>query len=178
MPCADMANTAAAETAGVFATDSDAPINIEADKMSLFRSGARAELLGNAALAQGPLSLTAREVAVFSHHDPAQAHPHHGGAKRSHYFGKRARGFRRCGGLSGQCRGNDGDGQCARHQHKRHGRDTLTASDLSSICATVPAGFSAQQRASDNDKSGNKKAPKQWKGAHPVETPVGARGAA
>ena len=56
---------AAAETAGVFATDSDAPINIEADKMSLFRSGAQAELLGNAALAQGPLSLTAREVAVF-----------------------------------------------------------------------------------------------------------------
>ena len=56
---------AAAETAGVFATDSDAPINIEADKMSLFRSGARAELLGNAALAQGPLSLTAREVALF-----------------------------------------------------------------------------------------------------------------
>ena len=56
---------AAAETAGVFATDSDAPINLEADKMSLFRSGAQAELLGNAALAQGPLSLTAREVAVF-----------------------------------------------------------------------------------------------------------------
>ncbi|MEC7732836.1 MAG: hypothetical protein VX657_06315, partial [Pseudomonadota bacterium] len=56
---------AAAETAGVFATDSDAPINIEADKMSMFRSGAQAELLGNAALAQGPLSLTAREVAVF-----------------------------------------------------------------------------------------------------------------
>ena len=56
---------AAAETAAVFATDSDAPINISADKMSLFRSGAQAELLGNAALAQGPLSLTAREVAVF-----------------------------------------------------------------------------------------------------------------
>ena len=56
---------AAAETAGVFATDSDAPINIEAEKMSLLRSGAQAELLGNAALAQGPLSLTAREVAVF-----------------------------------------------------------------------------------------------------------------
>ena len=56
---------AAAETAGVFATDSDAPINIVADKMSLFKNGAQAELLGNAALAQGPLSLTAREVAVF-----------------------------------------------------------------------------------------------------------------
>ena len=56
---------AAAETAGVFATDGDAPINIEADKMSLFRSGAQAELLGNAALEQGPLSLTAGEVAVF-----------------------------------------------------------------------------------------------------------------
>ena len=56
---------AAAETAGIFATDSDAPINIGADKMSLFRSGTQAELLGNAALAQGPLSLTAREVALF-----------------------------------------------------------------------------------------------------------------
>ena len=33
--------------------------------MTLFRSGARAELLGNAALAQGPLSLTAREVTLF-----------------------------------------------------------------------------------------------------------------
>ena len=56
---------AAAQTGGVFATDSDAPINIKADKMTLFRSGARAELLGNAALAQGPLSLTAREVTLF-----------------------------------------------------------------------------------------------------------------
>ena len=54
-----------AQTGGVFATDSDAPISIQADKMTLLRNGARAELLGNAALAQGPLSLTARAVALF-----------------------------------------------------------------------------------------------------------------
>jgi lipopolysaccharide export system protein LptA len=33
--------------------------------MTLLRNGARAELLGNAALAQGPLSLTARAVTLF-----------------------------------------------------------------------------------------------------------------
>lgn len=54
-----------AQTGGVFATDSDAPISIQADKMTLLRNGARAELLGNAALAQGPLSLTARAVTLF-----------------------------------------------------------------------------------------------------------------
>ena len=54
-----------AQTGGVFATDSDAPISVQADKMTLLRNGARAELLGNAALAQGPLSLTARAVTLF-----------------------------------------------------------------------------------------------------------------
>jgi lipopolysaccharide export system protein LptA len=54
-----------AQTGGVFATDSDAPISIQADKMTLLRNGARAELLGNAALAQGPLGLTARAVTLF-----------------------------------------------------------------------------------------------------------------
>ena len=54
-----------AQTGGVFATDSDAPISVQADKMTLTRNGARAELLGNAALAQGPLSLTARAVTLF-----------------------------------------------------------------------------------------------------------------
>ena len=54
-----------AQTGGVFATDSDAPISIQADKMTLLRNGTRAELLGNAALAQGPLSLTARAVTLF-----------------------------------------------------------------------------------------------------------------
>ena len=54
-----------AQTGDVFATDSNAPISIQGDKMTLLRNGARAEFLGNAALAQGPLSLTARAVTLF-----------------------------------------------------------------------------------------------------------------
>ena len=54
-----------AQTSGVFATDSDAPISIQADKMTLLKNGARAEFVGNTALAQGPLSLTARAVTLF-----------------------------------------------------------------------------------------------------------------
>ena len=54
-----------AQTGGVFATDSDAPISIQADKMTLLKNGARAKFVGNTALAQGPLSLTARAVTLF-----------------------------------------------------------------------------------------------------------------
>lgn len=56
---------AMAETGAVFATDSNAPISLEGDKMTVFKNGARAELLGRAALNQGPLSLTADEVTLF-----------------------------------------------------------------------------------------------------------------
>lgn len=56
---------AMAETGAVFATDSNAPISVEANKMTVFKNGARAELLGRAALNQGPLSLTADEVTLF-----------------------------------------------------------------------------------------------------------------
>ena len=54
-----------AQSGGVFATDSGAPISAQADKMTLLRNGARAELLGNVELAQGPLSLTALAVRLF-----------------------------------------------------------------------------------------------------------------
>ena len=54
-----------AQSGGVFATDSGAPISTQADKMTLLRNGARAELLGSVELAQGPLSLTALEMTLF-----------------------------------------------------------------------------------------------------------------
>ena len=54
-----------AQSGGVFATDSGAPISTQADKMTLLRNGAHAELLGNVELAQGPLSLTALAVRLF-----------------------------------------------------------------------------------------------------------------
>ena len=54
-----------AQSGGVFATDSGAPISTQADKMTLLRNGAHAELLGNVELAQGPLSLTALEMTLF-----------------------------------------------------------------------------------------------------------------
>ena len=80
-----------AQTGDVFATDSNAPISIQADKMTLLRNGAQAEFLGNAALAQGPLSLTALAVTLFYSDAPPRSLTRITAAKEVHIISQNGR---------------------------------------------------------------------------------------